>query len=252
MTPAQPHVIVVDDEAGLRALLADYLSLNGVSVRTADGGAALDACLAEAPADIVVLDLNMPEEGGLAIARRLRGAGSDIAIIILTAAAERGARLEAFGLGIDDYVAKPFEPRELLARIRSVMRRLSSRPGKPAARRVPVGTHLYDFDAKSLVDSAGKQVGLTTRECEMLEAFLRHPRQPLSRERLSWLAHGEALEAGTRSIDLRVMRLRRKIEAHPDAPRLVRTVPGEGYLFDPSGGLGAENVFLLRSEGRRN
>jgi DNA-binding response OmpR family regulator len=228
------RVVIVDDEAGVRALLSDYLSLNGFLVRAASGGPELDACLAAGPADVIVLDLNMPAENGFAVARRLRGAGCDLGIIMLTAADGVESRLEGYALGIDDYLGKPFEPRELLARIRSVLRRIAVVPDGGSSRCRPVGPHSLHLDAKRLTDAAGRPIELTAREMELLLAFVLHPRRILSRDQLSDLAHGEALDGGSRSLDLRIMRLRRKIEHDPADPQLIRTVPGEGYLFDPT------------------
>lgn len=231
---SQNRIVIVDDEAGVRALLSDYLNLNGFRVRAASGGAELDACLANEPADLIVLDLNMPGESGFAVARRLRGVGCDLGIIMLTAADALESRLEGYALGIDDYLSKPFEPRELLARIRSVLRRIAVPPESGSPRRKPVGAHTLHLDAKRLTDADGRPIELTAREMDLLLAFVGHPRRILSREQLSDLAHGEALEDGSRSLDLRIMRLRRKIELDPADPQLIRTVPGEGYLFDPA------------------
>jgi DNA-binding response OmpR family regulator len=155
---------------------------------------------------------------------------------MLTAILDGAIRLEGFAAGVDDFVLKPFQPRELLARIRSVLRRMDEADGTAplAPTRLPVGPHLLDVGSRSLTDRSGRsRIGLTGREMALLLAFLRHPGQTLSRERLALLVDGEAPDAGSRSMDLRIARLRRKIEADPAAPRLIRTIPGEGYAFEP-------------------
>lgn len=236
------QILVVDDEPDLRWLLADYLGMQGFAVRTAADARELDARLAEAPADVIVLDINMPGENGLAAMARLRAAGNRAGVIMLTAAGTLGDRLAGLGDGADDYVAKPFEPRELLARIRAVLRRLDA-PGvdrgaaaaqaAPARAMVRMGRFAFDAEGRCLRDSAGAEVALTAMEYDLLDVFARHPRQVLSRSRLCELAHGRPLAPGDRSVDIRITRLRSKIGEDARAPRTLRTVHGEGYLFDP-------------------
>ncbi|HRO10861.1 response regulator [Amaricoccus sp.] len=232
---AGARILVVDDEPDLRALLADYLGMQGFAVRTAADAAELDARLTEEPADVIVLDINMPGENGLAALARLRAAGSRAGVILLTAAGTLGDRVAGLGDGADDYVVKPFEPRELLARLRAVLRRLEARGAAPAA--LPVARPLvrmgrcsFDAEARCLRSPEGEEIALTAMEYDLLEVFSRHPRQVLSRQRLAELAHGRPLAPGDRSIDIRITRLRAKIG---EDARTLRTVHGEGYVFDP-------------------
>jgi DNA-binding response OmpR family regulator len=228
-------IVVVDDEPDLRALLEDYLGQQGFAVRTAEDAAALDRRLAEAPADLIVLDVNMPGENGLAALARLRKGGSRAGVILLTAAGGLGDRVAGLADGADDYVVKPFEPRELLARIRAVLRRLDTR-AEPAARSRPpvrMGQTFFDVEGRCLRDEGGAEIALTAMEFDLLSVFVRHPRQLLSRSRLVELAHGRPLAPGDRSVDIRIARLRQKIGEDARAPKTLRTVHGEGYIFDP-------------------
>jgi DNA-binding response OmpR family regulator len=231
------RILVVDDEPDLRSLLSDYLGMQGYAVGTAADAAELDARLSEGPADVIVLDINMPGENGLQALARLRGGGCRAGVILLTAAGTLGDRLAGLGDGADDYVVKPFQPRELLARIRAVLRRLEPAPErgagpapKPALR---MGRCTFDSDARCLRGPDGAEIALTAMEYDLLAVFARHPRQTLSRSRLAELAHGRPLAPGDRSIDIRITRLRAKIGEDARAPRTLRTVHGEGYVFDP-------------------
>ena len=232
-----PEIIVVDDEPDLRLLLEDYLSFQGFAVRTAADGAELTQRLAEAPADLLILDVNMPGEDGFTLARRLRRSGAAVGIIMLTAAGAVEHRLTGLDAGADDYLPKPFEPRELLARVRSVLRRLDAVTAHPAPARATRGTRFgrcsLDLDARRLVDAGGTDVAITAMEFDLLATFARHPRQTLSRERLCELAHNRPLAPDDRSIDIRIARLRRKLEVDPARPTALRTIRGEGYLYDP-------------------
>jgi DNA-binding response OmpR family regulator len=226
-------ILVVDDEPDLRALLEDYLGQHGFSVRAAADAAALDRRLAERGADLIVLDVNMPGENGLAALARLRAAGLRAGVILLTAAGTLDDRLGGLGEGADDYLVKPFEPRELLARIRAVLRRLdgaaASAPVAPPRPLPRFGLTAFDAAGRCLRDAQGAEIPLTAMEYDLLSVFARHPRQILSRARLADLAHGRPLAPGDRSVDIRIARLRQKI----GAPAALRTVHGEGYLFDP-------------------
>jgi DNA-binding response OmpR family regulator len=232
-----PRVIVVDDEPDLRALLADYLGMQGYAVADAADAAELDARLAEAPADVIVLDINMPGENGLQALARLRAAGCRAGVILLTAAGTLGDRLAGLTDGADDYVVKPFEPRELLARIRAVLRRLEPVPDRTAAPAprpsLRIGRCSFDTEARCLRDTDGNEIALTAMEYDLLSVFARHPRQTLTRARLAELAHGRPLSPGDRSIDIRITRLRAKIGEDARSSRTLRTVHGEGYVFDP-------------------
>jgi two-component system phosphate regulon response regulator OmpR len=236
-------IIVVDDEPDIREMLAEYLGQQGFDARAAADGVELDQRLAERPARLLVLDLNLPGEDGLAIAARLRRE-SRVGIVMLTARGDLDDRIRGLEQGADDYVVKPVEPRELLARVRSVLRRLQAeearaeRPSALPTRRVRIGRCELDLDAHRLLDDAGGDVPLTAMEFDLLETFTRHPGQVLSRDRLAELAHNRRWAPEDRSIDIRITRLRQKIEPDPAHPRVIRTVRGEGYQFDPTGGAG--------------
>lgn len=226
-------VIVVDDEPALRAMLEDYLSMQGFRVTQAEGGAALDRALAQGTADLIVLDVNMPGEDGFSILSRLRAGGGRMGIVMLTANAAEADVLAGLADGADDYIAKPFDLAELAARLRAVARRLSpAAPARPA-QRLAFGHCLLDLDGRALIGPDGGAVEISAMEFDLLEVFARHPRQVLTRERLCQLAHGRPLEPGERSVDIRITRLRRKIEADPARPLHLRTLRGEGYVFDP-------------------
>ena len=246
MSAALPHVVVVDDEADARAMIGDYLRLHGFEVALCDGGRALRAHLAERMPDLVVLDLNMPEEDGLSIVRDLKSR-SALPIIMLTATASPIDRVVGLELGADDYLPKPCELRELVARIRSVLRRTQGRPevlpaeprpGRPeadGARRVRFGTKWLELDALRLRDDSGLEQALTRSEFDLLKAFADHPKRALSRERLLDLADARDPDAFDRAIDVRINRIRKKIEPDPSNPRYIRTVRGLGYVFRPEG-----------------
>jgi DNA-binding response OmpR family regulator len=228
------RILVVDDEPALRALLVDYLGAEGFEVRAVEGGAAMRAEMARAPADLVILDLNLPGESGLQLAREV-AATSRAGILMLTAMGELPERLAGLRAGADDYMAKPFEPRELLARLRSILRRLGepAAAAPPSGATVPFGRHRLDLEGRRLQGPSGEEVALTAMEFDLLAVFARHPRQVLSRDQLCRQAHGRELEAFDRSIDIRITRLRKKLEPDPDNPTVLRTVRGEGYVFEP-------------------
>jgi two-component system, OmpR family, response regulator len=235
------HIVVVDDEQKAREMVGDYLRMHGFAVTLCDGGRSLRATLAGQSPDLIVLDLNMPEEDGLSIIRHLKQR-STVPVIMLTATASPIDRVVGLELGADDYLAKPVELRELLARIRSVLRR--SIPTAPAAAPVATfakqpavrfGTKWLDLDSRSLRDDDGNEVPLTTSEFLLLKAFADHPRRVLSRERLLDLANARDAEAFDRAIDVRITRIRRKIEPDPTHPTIIRTMRGAGYLFAPDG-----------------
>src|SRR5215216_7391538 len=233
-----PHIVVVDDEASTREMVGEYLGAHGFQVSQCDGGAALRELLKKASADLIVLDLNMPEEDGLSIVRDLKQSG-DVPIIMLTATASAIDRVVGLELGADDYLAKPCELRELLARIRSVLRRKSIAPAEPEARpehkRIRFGTKWLDIDAQVLRDESGNELPLAGSEFALLKAFAQNPKRVLSRERLLDLAEARDREAFDRAIDVRITRIRRKIEPDPAHPSVIRTVRGAGYLFSPDG-----------------
>jgi two-component system, OmpR family, response regulator len=236
MSHGQQHIVVVDDEAAARDMVGDYLRMHGFTVSLCDGGASLWAELARGRPDLIVLDLNMPEEDGLSIIRDLKHKG-DIPVIMLTATASPIDRVVGLELGADDYLAKPCELRELLARVRSVLRRASPAvaPAAEGGNRVRFGTKWLDLDVRLLRDDEGNEHPLTASEYNLLKAFAENPKRVLTRERLLELANARDAEAFDRAVDIRIMRIRRKIEPDPSHPRVIRTVRGGGYLFSPNG-----------------
>lgn len=242
MTQSQ-HIMIVDDEAPAREMVGDYLKMHGFTVTLCDGGKSLRAAIEGGMPDLVVLDLNMPEEDGLSIIRDLKSR-INVPVIMLTATASPIDRVVGLELGADDYVAKPCELRELMARIRSVLRR--STPAKavgadaaPAKsdkdQLVRFGTKWLDLEAQALRDDEGNEHPLTASEFGLLKVFAANPKRVLSRERLLELANARDAEAFDRAVDLRIMRIRRKIEPDPTKPAVIRTIRGGGYLFSPAG-----------------
>jgi two-component system phosphate regulon response regulator OmpR len=235
-TAPAARVLVVDDDPALRELLAEYLTVNGLAVETVGDGAAMRRSLARGLADAIVLDLMLPGEDGLALARELR-THSQVPILMLSARGEEIDRVVGLEVGADDYLAKPFSPRELLARLRALLRRAAAPPaaaaeGDPARRRF--GPFLLDPAAHRLLRD-GAEVHLTGAEFELLRVLVDRPNRVLSRDDLIDLLKGYERNPFDRSIDIRVTRLRRKIETDPGAPAYIRTVRGEGYLFNPLG-----------------
>ena len=234
-----PSIAVVDDEAATREMVGDYLKLHGFSVILCDGGRALREHLVRQSPDLIVLDLNMPEEDGLSIVRDLK-ARTAIPIIMLTATASAIDRVVGLELGADDYLPKPCELRELVARVRSVLRRVQAPgaapvPSPDVGRRIRFGTKWLELDALRLSDDAGLEQALTRSEFDLLKAFADNPRRALSRERLLDLADARDPDAFDRAIDVRINRIRKKVEPDPGNPRFIRTVRGLGYIFRPEG-----------------
>ncbi len=231
-----PHILVVDDDPSLRELLASYLGSNGFTVAVAGDGVAMWAALALAPADAIVLDLMLPGEDGLALTRALR-AKSSVPILMLSARGEELDRVIGLEVGADDYLAKPFGPRELLARLRALMRRSQPGVAETAAHEAP---HFGPFTLDTLghrLMRDNQEVPLTSAEFELLAVLVTHPNRVLSRDTLFDLLRGYERDAFDRSIDNRVARLRRKIERDTNAPVFIRTIRSEGYLFNPRGEL---------------
>ena len=230
-------VVILDDEAELRALLQRYLGSNGLTVRGVEDADQLDRLLAREPFDALILDLMMPGEDGLSVCRRLRARGETIPILMLTAKGDPVDRIIGLEMGADDYLPKPFDPRELLARLHAMLRRQQMSGTAPAARRngiVRFGPFALDLATRQLMRNA-QPVALSSAEYAVLSALAAHPGRPLGRERLRTLAHGRDHEATERSVDVQVLRLRRLIEDDPSAPRFIQTVWGVGYLFAPDG-----------------
>ena len=233
--PAPPKILVVDDDVRLRDLLTRYLAEQGFVVSALADASQLDKKLQRDPPHLVVLDLMLPGEDGLAVCRRLRGAGETVPIIMLTAKGEDVDRILGLEMGADDYLPKPFNPRELVARIQAVLRRHNERlaPGAPTSEgRIPFGTHTLDMAARTL-ERDGKTIALTTGEFSLIKVFVSHPRQPLAREKLMLLARGRDHEVFDRAIDVQVSRLRKLVEPDPSSPRYIQTVWGFGYVYVP-------------------
>ena len=232
-------VVIVDDDARIRDLLRRYLSQEGFEVMVAEDGKTLNRILQREAVDLIVLDLMLPGEDGLSICRRLRAANDKTPSIMLTAKGEDVDRIVGLEIGADDYLGKPFNPRELLARVHAVLRRRPAveAPGAPAAETelVTFGNFVFDLSARTLKRD-NEDLPLTTGEFAMLKALVRHPRQPLSREKLAQLARGREFEPFDRSLDVQVSRLRKLIETDPASPRYIQTVWGVGYVFVPDGG----------------
>jgi two-component system, OmpR family, response regulator len=238
MNTRAQHIVVVDDEAPAREMVGDYLRLHGFEVTLCDGGGSLRKHLDKQTADLIVLDLNMPEEDGLSIVRWVKQHMA-VPIIMLTATASPIDRVVGLELGADDYLAKPCELRELLARIRVVLRRGTppAAAASAAATRPPIrfGTKWLDVDARVLRDDGGNEHPLASSEFALLKAFAENPKRVLTRERLLDLAEARDREAFDRAIDVRITRIRKKIEPDPARPSVIRTVRGAGYLFSPDG-----------------
>jgi two-component system OmpR family response regulator len=231
MNGRSPHILVVDDDREIRRLVARFLADNGLRVTAAGNAEEADAALAAGRFDLVVLDLMLPGEDGISIARRLRRAG-DLPILMLTARGGETDRVVGLEIGADDYVTKPFSPRELLARIRAVLRRTGERAAD--APKVPVfrfAGWAVDVQRRELRRPDGALVPTTDAEFDLLTAFVERPQRVLNREQLLDLARGRQAQLFDRSIDVAVMRLRRKIEPDPAKPEIIRTVRNGGYMF---------------------
>lgn len=227
----EPHILVVDDHRDIRDALAKYLARNGYRVSQAESAAAARKILRDAAIDLCVLDIMMPGEDGLSLTRDLRSQG-DLPIILLTAVSEETDRIVGLEMGADDYLTKPFNPRELLARIRAVLRRTQSLPPQAAATvkdRLKAGPWLIDPAAQEVTGEDGEPLPLSTAEFRLFFAFLTHPQRVLTRDQLLDLTQGRAALPFDRSIDNLVSRLRRKVEPDPKNPTLIKTHWGGGY-----------------------
>lgn len=243
MTERTPKLLVVDDDPRLRDLLRRYLGENGFQVFVADNGVTMNRLWLRERFDALILDLMMPGEDGLQILRRLREQKDTTPIIMLTARGEDVDRIVGLEMGADDYIPKPFNPRELLARIHAVLRRrpVADAPGAPSITDEVVKFGEFELDLGTRVlRKNGEPVPLTTGEFAVLKAFARHPKQPLSRDKLMEIARGREYEAFDRSLDVQVSRLRKMIEPDPSKPRFLQTVWGVGYVFIPDGGQAAQ------------
>jgi two-component system OmpR family response regulator/two-component system phosphate regulon response regulator OmpR len=237
MSEHNHHILVVDDDARLRDLLTRYLTEQGFEVKAVADGKQMDKLCSREHFHLIVLDLMMPGEDGLSICRRLRGSGNLTPIIMLTAKGDEVDRIVGLEMGADDYLPKPFNPRELLARIHAVLRRQNNRPpGAPEddGENIHFGQIEVDLAARTL-KRGDELLPLTTGEFAVLKVLLQHPRQPLSRDKLMTLARGREQGPFDRAIDVQVSRLRKLIEADPSQPRYLQTVWGFGYVFVPDG-----------------
>ena len=226
----------MDDDSDVRFMLERYLTRHGFQVDTVENGARMREVIVGGEFDLVVLDLNMPGEDGISLARYLRD-NHRVGIIMLTASAEVVDRIVGLEVGADDYVTKPFEPRELLARIKSVIRRMQDASPPPTERspergpRIAFGECNLDLNAHKLYGEDGQEIPITSMEFDLLKAFADNPNKVLSRDQLLNLAHNRDWDPFDRSIDIRITRLRRKIEPEPKKPQIIKTVRGAGYIF---------------------
>ena len=230
------HIVVVDDEQEICDLVEEYLTGEGYRVSTAHDGAGMRRILSQGPADLVILDLMLPGEDGLTLARSLRS-DSAIGIIILTGRSETVDRIIGLEMGADDYLPKPFHLRELLARVKSVLRRAQGRTAetpRTGRGRVRFAGWQLDLSSRELLSPAGQEVRLTTGEFDLLAAFVNNANQVLSRDRLLDLARNRESGPFDRTIDVQVGRLRRKLDDDPQNPSLIKTVRGSGYIFTPA------------------
>ena len=238
MVERTPKILIVDDDPRLRDLLRRYLGENGFNVLVSENGEAMKRLWVREHFDVLILDLMMPGEDGLAILKRLRAEKDMTPVIMLTARGEDVDRILGLELGADDYLGNPFNPRELLARIHAVLRRRPRQdaPGAPSMENEVVKFGDFELDLGTRVlKKNGEIVPLTTGEFAVLKAFARHPRQPLSRDKLMEMARGREYEAFDRSLDVQVSRLRKLLEPDPSKPRYLQTVWGLGYVFIPDG-----------------
>lgn len=229
-------ILIVDDEPDIREVLEEYLVAQGYMALCAENAETARSLAARHPIDLALLDIHLPGEDGLSLARHLRERYASIAIVMLTSAAAVVDRIVGLEMGADDYVSKPFDPRELLARIKSVLRRSS--PATRAyldAERVRIGRCVLDCAAHRLTDETGKEVPMSPLEFDLLKALADHPNRAISRERILTLSQSRNTDPFDRSVDLRILRLRKKIEPDPEHPQYIRTVRNEGYIFLPGG-----------------
>ena len=235
--PTNGRVLIVEDDPAIREMVADYLGSQGYEVHQAESGADMREAIEGNLPDIVLLDIRLPGEDGLTLARYLRER-YDVGIIMVTGADGVVDRVVGLEVGADDYVTKPFDPREMLARMKSVMRRLQVRESdktavRAGAERVPVGRCFLDVAAHRLLDVEGQEVPITSMEFDLLKVFTENPNKVLTRDQILNLTRNRDWEPFDRSIDIRIARLRRKVETNPGEPTAIRTIRGAGYMFVP-------------------
>ena len=238
-SPSLRKILVVDDDPRLRDLLRRYLTEQGFNVFVAEDAREMAKVWQREHVDLLVLDLMLPGEDGLSICRRMRGNHDNTPIIMLTAKGEEVDRIIGLEMGADDYLSKPFNPRELLARINAILRRRGAdeHPGAPSQDNESISFGPYTLNLATRTLSRGEEpIPITTGEFSVLKVFARHPRVPLSRDKLMELARGREYEAFDRSLDVQISRLRKLIEVNPSKPVYIQTVWGLGYVFVPDGG----------------
>ena len=230
----QPSVLLVEDDAFQRKAAETYLANHDLRVIAVENGAQMRRQVSRAMPDLVLLDVQLPgQEDGFALARWLRESSTRVGIIMLTAAGDSVDKVLGLESGADDYVAKPYEPRELLARCKSVLRRSVNKTTPSRLERVRMGRHVLDLSRRALHDDSGKDVAVTAGEFDILKIFAENPNRPLSRDWLLETTSHRARDPFDRAIDLRITRIRRKIEPSPEKPTVIRTVRGVGYMFVP-------------------
>jgi two-component system OmpR family response regulator len=224
----RPHIVVVEDDPEIRSLLQGYLAREGFRVTEVDGGAALDRFVSYyGEPDLIILDLMLPGEDGLSICRRLRAA-SRIPVIMLTARGEDVDKIVGLEMGADDYVPKPFNPRELVARIRAVLRRLEPMP-EPGRKQLSMGSFLVDVEGRSVTDKDGMEIDLTGAEFDLLACFVARPKRVLSRDQLMDWTRGRQADALDRTIDVQISRLRKKLDCGGEP--VIKTIRNAGYML---------------------
>jgi len=247
MEPKPYHLFVVEDDPAMRDMLADYLEKQGMAVTAMPSAEDLMRRIHRLRPDLVVLDVTLPGISGLQACQRLRAEGDRVPIILLTARTEEIDRVLGLEMGADDYLGKPFSARELLARIRAVLRRVATTPGVPVAydREVAIGAFVFQPQTRSLLGADGVLRVLSTVEYAMLTELVTNPNVPISRERLLSVSHSRAELLLTRTVDVAVMRLRKLVEPDPAMPRFIQTVRGHGYMFVPHVGTAPQAAALL-------
>jgi DNA-binding response OmpR family regulator len=235
-TNPKATILVVDDETDVRDVVQEYFQAHGYAALGADGAEAARALAGKHAIDLALIDIHMPGEDGLSLARHLRERHAKLAIVMLTSAATVVDRIVGLEMGADDYVAKPFDPRELLARVKSVLRRTSpAGRAEIGAERVRIGRCVLDLSAQRLTDEHGAEVPMSPLEFDLLKALAAQPNRPLSRERILNATQQRDWDPYDRSVDLRIMRLRRKVEPDPEHPQFIKTLRNAGYVFVPDG-----------------
>ena len=233
MAATQQHILIVDDDREIRTLLREYLEKNGFRATVAADGKGMRRAIEQAHVDLIVLDLMLPGEDGLSLCRELR-AHSQVPVLMLTALGEEIDRIVGLEVGADDYLAKPFSPRELLGRIKAILRRTAYMPREPVAEEVHgyrFGDWQLDTTSRTLTHADGSQVALSGAEFRLLAVLLAHPKRVLSRVQLMELLRGRDLDPFDRSIDVRISRLRQTLRDEARSPTIIKTVHGEGYLI---------------------